>query len=638
MSGSVLARIILCLGLLLLPSLAHGQTTSILPPAETTFVDSNGVPLANGFVYFYVPGTTTAKTTWQDPNGLVANSNPVQLNSAGRAIIYGSGQYREIVQDQFGNTIWDQLTQDSISVARGALGTMAQQNANAVNITGGTISGVTLTGLAGTRTVLTVATTFYVTTGGSDSSGQGTQALPWATPLGAYQNIQKTYDAGGQQITISIADGTYASSNQLHGPIVGQSTPVIFEGDLVTPANVLLQPTPGTGYAFSVQGGAQVEVEGMEFDQTNNSGSNGNDTMSISHGSYIALGPDLIFGNNLVPWNDISVNGTLDILTGSDYTISKSQVQATGTWGSGSNSIALSSGAGIKQYMGVSGSNIPRGAYVLTGAGTSTIGLGYVGGSPVTATTGSGSGALLTFSYGGQTHIDVGTGGLVEYLTNGDPNFALTITINGYPLYGSGFIYASQLSQIIMQAINITPFTVTGAANAVPFFVKSNSIIDTESQGVPYLAGSIGDVATQNIQSAAGSTTLLCGTGTANIRVGNVVTFYEAPSATYSSGVSTITIAGSSHIAAGWQVDAPGIPSGTVVSNIVGTSVTLSHQTTAAYGGAVYFKDYGSILPVGTYVTAIQDGSHVTLSQPALASITDAGWFGGFVLSGGQYQ
>jgi hypothetical protein len=82
----------------------------ILPLAETQFTDANGVPLADGSVYFYVPGTLTPKDTWQDAGGTTLNTNPVVLDAAGRAIIYGSGNYRQIVKDKDGNQIWDQLT------------------------------------------------------------------------------------------------------------------------------------------------------------------------------------------------------------------------------------------------------------------------------------------------------------------------------------------------------------------------------------------------------------------------------------------------------------------------------------------------------------------------------------------------
>lgn len=89
---------------------AFAQTASILPPAETTFLDQNGHPLSGGQVFFYIPSTTTPKTTWQDAAETIPNTNPVVLNSSGRGIILGSGSYRQIVKDQYGNLIWDQVT------------------------------------------------------------------------------------------------------------------------------------------------------------------------------------------------------------------------------------------------------------------------------------------------------------------------------------------------------------------------------------------------------------------------------------------------------------------------------------------------------------------------------------------------
>jgi hypothetical protein len=94
------------------PTLCVGQTPTavIVPNAYKQFADANGKPLAAGTVYYYTPGTTTAKTTWQDPYQTIVNANPVVLNGSGEALVWGSGIYREVVYDVNNNLIWDQLS------------------------------------------------------------------------------------------------------------------------------------------------------------------------------------------------------------------------------------------------------------------------------------------------------------------------------------------------------------------------------------------------------------------------------------------------------------------------------------------------------------------------------------------------
>lgn len=103
----------ICLFFLFLnPALAQ-TTAAILPEGKTQFLDNNGNPLSSGKVFFYVPSTTTFKTTWQDAAKTTPNTNPVNLDAGGRAIIYGDGTYRQIVRSSAatGNLlIYDALT------------------------------------------------------------------------------------------------------------------------------------------------------------------------------------------------------------------------------------------------------------------------------------------------------------------------------------------------------------------------------------------------------------------------------------------------------------------------------------------------------------------------------------------------
>lgn len=82
----------------------------LLPLGRQQFFDNSGTPLAGGKVYFYEPGTTTPVDTWptSDSSG-TANPNPVILDSAGEAVIWGNRSYRQVVHDASDNPIWDEI-------------------------------------------------------------------------------------------------------------------------------------------------------------------------------------------------------------------------------------------------------------------------------------------------------------------------------------------------------------------------------------------------------------------------------------------------------------------------------------------------------------------------------------------------
>lgn len=138
------------LGLALVGSYAGSvQAGTLLAPGEQTFFDNNGLPLSAGCIGFYVPGTLTAKATYQNSAQTIANSNPVQLDAAGRAIIYGTGTYRQIVRASNGTItpcspagvqIWDQITASTDSSATIFAGASAG-TPNAVTVTASAFSG-----------------------------------------------------------------------------------------------------------------------------------------------------------------------------------------------------------------------------------------------------------------------------------------------------------------------------------------------------------------------------------------------------------------------------------------------------------------------------------------------------------------
>jgi hypothetical protein len=108
-----------------------GTGSGFSVPVSSIAINSS---LAGGTVGFFIPGTNTFKQTWQNATQTILNANPVQLNANGCAIIYGTGSYRQVLQDSLGNTVWDQLTTD----------TSANNNIFWAGVAGGTPNVITL--------------------------------------------------------------------------------------------------------------------------------------------------------------------------------------------------------------------------------------------------------------------------------------------------------------------------------------------------------------------------------------------------------------------------------------------------------------------------------------------------------------
>jgi hypothetical protein len=182
-----------------LSQMGAALAATLLPNGEQVFLDNNGAPLSGGSVYFYLPNTTTPKDTWQDPDQGILNTNPVVLDSAGRAIIYGSGEYRQIVTDADGNLIWDQLTADTAPATGTAWG----------GTSGGT----------GNNQVITAPTFVY---------GDG-QALVW---IAGGSNTGATVATINSDASVPIVKGTPSGPGALTGGeiVAGNLIQAIWDG------------------------------------------------------------------------------------------------------------------------------------------------------------------------------------------------------------------------------------------------------------------------------------------------------------------------------------------------------------------------------------------------------------------------
>src|SRR5215831_2260523 len=499
------------------------------------------------------------------------------------------------------------------------------------------------------RSKLTQDTTFYVATTGNNNNNGLTPGTAWATPSYAYNFLLQNYDLAGYTVIIQLADGTYIDNVMAIGPLVGvmgsgplSSNPgagssglqnaivtdaskgVTFKGNVSSPQNVIMKPAALSGPAFFASNGAVFSVDSISFDMTNAI----SDTITLWRRSEVSLN-NVVFGWNINPWNDVSVSFGSNLFIDGNYTINKPQVQTTLTYGSGATTGTVGSATGLVLTMGINGSDFPAGTYISSIVGTTI--------TWNKATTGNaGSGGNIKFSSGGQTHIDLGSNASLYYNNNGQ--VPIQVTVLGVPAYPAGFYFVNDCSSNLSQAITFTDGTTTGAAfniaNGPSFGIVRNSVLDTNFEGNPYVPGSV--FVTKSATFNSGDTSINVGS-TTGLTAGMCVNGFVGPTGTYSNNSNTITVSSNSFIAIGNSVHGYGIPGGTRVTNIVGTTITISQNTTAA-GTGIGVGFNGTGIANGTSIATIASGTNITLSQPAVSSQTGITlWFAGLVTQGGQF-
>jgi hypothetical protein len=90
-------------------SFADGKVIDFLISGVTTIQGS----VSGGSVYAYSAGTTTLKNIYSDAAMTTALDNPADLDIDGRLVAYGSGVYKFVIKDEFGNTVF---TADNVEV------------------------------------------------------------------------------------------------------------------------------------------------------------------------------------------------------------------------------------------------------------------------------------------------------------------------------------------------------------------------------------------------------------------------------------------------------------------------------------------------------------------------------------------
>jgi hypothetical protein len=119
------------------------------------------------------------------------------------------------------------------------------------------------------RQKLTANRTYYVRTDGSDSNTGLTDSAGGAfLTIQAAVNAFYALDVGGFVVTIQVRDGTYTGQVRLTGQPPGctATDPLILQGNLGTPANVVIQTTNAN--LLNVTSGAELLLQGFKLSTT----------------------------------------------------------------------------------------------------------------------------------------------------------------------------------------------------------------------------------------------------------------------------------------------------------------------------------------------------------------------------------
>jgi microcystin-dependent protein len=292
---------------------------TLLPNGQQQFVDATGKPYAAGKVYFYsnYPTCTVLKNTYQNEAGTQLNTNPIILDAAGRATIFGSGAYCQVLKDANNNTIWTKYTSDTSSASNLGWGGTSGGTANAQTVTVSAFSNVN-------------GQTFYFKAGATNTS-----ALTLTVNGGSAISVVRDTPTG----TVALTGGEVVSGNII-GVTYDSGTGVFH---LVTNNSRLF------GYANAVPAAITMDLNASSSHVVNVTGS-GVSISSFGAGGASAAANTIFF---------LQFNGTNTVVAGANITTP-----------SGGN-IVVSSGASLTVlYQGANSWRVLQ----VTGGSSSAIG------------------------------------------------------------------------------------------------------------------------------------------------------------------------------------------------------------------------------------------------------------------------
>lgn len=366
------------------------MTAQLLPPGQITFFDDDGNPLSNGLVYFYIPSTTTFKNTWQDRGQLSLNTNPVQLDAAGRATIWGDGVYRQRVFDELGNEIWDKIVStvdtsnntgasgyyggftavggetsfpllnqdgDSFTVAAGAEVTLGIYiNGVKLELENYSTDGSDIVTLINSTTLVAGDLVYYEQTGGINLNVPGPGSITSAEQFGTTVTFTgRTLSGGtlmGQTITNAALSGTTTlpGSGQItSGGRLGLNTSSFASADAILSAHT------GTNQNLAVRGpinlGSGVSLQSLQDDMATDAPLEifvGVSSLRLNAGSGVFTSHSLAVGVGSTDY--LSLVGSNSAAPGM-YAAGASSNVNLGLWSKGTGSLYLGTNSGTPQFV-----------------------------------------------------------------------------------------------------------------------------------------------------------------------------------------------------------------------------------------------------------------------------------------------
>lgn len=193
------------------------MVATISPEPRLQFFANDGSFLVGGKLYTYAAGTTTPLATYTTSTGLIANTNPIILDSRGEASVwFGSSKYKFVLKTAADVEIWSQDQLQGYANADGSnaygtwpisitgnaatatVATSVTPGAAVTSITGAGLYGFTLTGGPITSSGTLTVTPPAPSTAGNVLTSNGTN---W---------VSQAFAGGGQyKDQLFIASGTW---------------------------------------------------------------------------------------------------------------------------------------------------------------------------------------------------------------------------------------------------------------------------------------------------------------------------------------------------------------------------------------------------------------------------------------------